>query len=325
MSFRSDQKARSARARASGFTLIEILVVLILIILLVGIVVPAVVAARRHAQSTRTELDMRSLASALEEYKKDHGGQYPKTNGIPNTGFAVLGRELAGVYGDGVTGAPPSVTADPNDPPAFSAANTYKVGDCVQLSNAGYVALDTVVNVSPPGPPSPAAVWAGFSPIDGYDGPGAKNAVGKKIGPYIQEGKFHIRGCAILDGNEHAILYFPATGTPSIDRLVNGVPSFVSDAPGPNKFNALDNLQFFIRPADAGGVGVNALRRIRVMVGDANFDGIINNGETAEHNGSYILWAPGPDEFYGPKTKDDNAPLTSTVISKCDDIIVTTP
>jgi prepilin-type N-terminal cleavage/methylation domain-containing protein len=317
MTFRPRQ---THRARTSGFTLIEVLVVLLILVLLAGIVIPAVVFARKRAKASRTEMDMRSLGAALEAYKSAHGGQYPKTGGALNTGFAVLGRELAGLYGDGyVPGNPP--TPDTNDPPQFNAANTYNVGDCVQSSGAAYVALETT-NVPPMGPASPAAVWAAFNPLDGRDTPGGKTAAGTNVGPYIQEGKFHIRGCAILDPDDHAILYFPATGNPNVKLPVNGGPSFVSDAAGPNKFNANDNLQFFIRKLDAGAPGVNALRRIRVMVGDANFDGIINNGENEEHNGSYILWAPGPDGFYGPKTSDDNAPLTSTVISKCDDIIV---
>ena len=104
--------------RSAGFTLIELLVVILILVLLFAIVVPAFVAARRKAFRVRTSADMETIRTVLEEYKKDHHGRYPASEGL-NTGFAVLARELIGVYGDGVTGIPPNTTPDPNDPPAY--------------------------------------------------------------------------------------------------------------------------------------------------------------------------------------------------------------
>jgi len=126
-----------------------------------------------------------------------------------------------------------------------------------------------------------------------------------------------------LDPTSSEAARFPATGNPNINRAIgqNGA-SFIAAGAGP-KFNASDNAQFFARFDDSGQPYVNAVRRMQAMMGDTNYNGWIDNGETAAYNGSYILWAAGPDGFYGPKSKDNNAPLTQTIVSKCDDIIVT--
>src|SRR5438105_67077 len=107
--------------RPAGFTLIELLVVILILVLLFSIVVPAFVAARRTARRKRTELDMQTIQNALEAYKLDHHGRYPQSEGL-NTGFAVLARELIGVYGDGFLPAPVGTPPppDPDDPPTWS-------------------------------------------------------------------------------------------------------------------------------------------------------------------------------------------------------------
>ena len=73
---------------------------------------------------TKTKADMAAVQQALEEYKNQHGGRYPSVGAL-NTGFAMLGRELYGMYGDGLTGVPPNMSPDPNDPPAWNGSATY--------------------------------------------------------------------------------------------------------------------------------------------------------------------------------------------------------
>jgi prepilin-type N-terminal cleavage/methylation domain-containing protein len=320
--------------RARGFSLIEILVVLLVIVVLMGILIPGVVLAVKAAKRKKTEATMMAVQNALEAYKADHRGQYPKTLGALNTGFAVLGRELAGTYGNGVddnsnqTPAPP----DPKDPPTHNPSNVYNVGECVQQGSLNnFVCLVDQQSTGKVGAAvTDTTAWAAFNPLDGLDGPGGKPA-NKKYGPYVEQGKFNIRGCAILDADGRAILYFPATGNPIITKPTPTGASFVGSGAGP-KFNVNDNIQFFVRPDDSGTQYVNAAKRIAAMMGDydpansgaaTNFDGIIDGNEGAVYNGSYILWAPGPDGLYGPKQANNNAPsFIPSEISKCDDVIV---
>jgi prepilin-type N-terminal cleavage/methylation domain-containing protein len=308
---------RLRRQHAAGFTLIEIMVVVLILVLLMGIALPAILYARKKAKATRTQADMQTIVSTLEEYKKDHHGQYPQSGGV-NTGFAVLARELMGIFGDGVTGVPPNTVPDPTDPPTYGNGTPYKAGDCVQQANAYYVAL-----ADNQGTPPPGVNWAVFSPLDNFDGPGQRfNGVRK--GPYIQPEKFHHRGCALLDPDDNPILYFPSAGrNPVITKDVNGGPSFVARGVGTWKFSTDDNVQFFYRVGET--TDQNAVPRIQGTLGDLNFNGIIDNGETATHNGTYLLWAAGPDGFFGPKGKGPSQPfsLTVTDVTNCDDLIVT--
>lgn len=52
-------------------------VVLVLAGLLASVAIPNLVIAQERAQQKRTMADMRTLAVAIEEYAKDHNGDYP--------------------------------------------------------------------------------------------------------------------------------------------------------------------------------------------------------------------------------------------------------
>ena len=203
---------RHGRRRA-GFTLVEILVVIGIIVLLAGILVPMVTRAMRTAKQTRIAADMQAIGTALEAFKADQG-DYPRV-GAADIGFALLGKNLLGPLGDGLLPPPPppgSPAPDPDDPPAYNAAKTYGPGDVVQSGGAGgvhYLCISPSTTVGPPAPqwvkcdPAPTATPS-INLTDGVDGPGIRlRDGGKKWGPYLQDGKFKVRGVAILDINDN--------------------------------------------------------------------------------------------------------------------------
>jgi prepilin-type N-terminal cleavage/methylation domain-containing protein len=59
-----------------GFTLVEMLAVIGVIVLLVGILVPAVMSARRAADKNAARMELQTIAMALEAYRVDFG-DYP--------------------------------------------------------------------------------------------------------------------------------------------------------------------------------------------------------------------------------------------------------
>jgi prepilin-type N-terminal cleavage/methylation domain-containing protein len=99
-------------ARASAFTLIELLAVIVIITILAGIVINGLGAVRKRAAAARCKAELATLANALEEYKR-HYGDYPQlgefthatiipaANAAPgvNTAEAKLFNCLTGVFG----------------------------------------------------------------------------------------------------------------------------------------------------------------------------------------------------------------------------------
>ncbi len=62
-----------------AFTLIELLVVVAVIAILAGIALPNFLEAQARAKVSRTQADLRTIATALETYRIDHN-QYPPEN-----------------------------------------------------------------------------------------------------------------------------------------------------------------------------------------------------------------------------------------------------
>ncbi len=56
----------------SGFTLIELLVVISIIAILAGMLLPALAAAKRHAQVRMAKLDIKNLELAISQYESDY-------------------------------------------------------------------------------------------------------------------------------------------------------------------------------------------------------------------------------------------------------------
>jgi hypothetical protein len=270
--------------------------------------------ASRNAKRLRAQQDFQTISAALEMYKQDHG-DYPRTEGIANVGFAVLGKALIGPYGDGLL---PGGGADAADPPQHQTAKPYASGESTRTgpNPPFYVTLnDAPANTSA----TSGYYYAYFDPHDGHDGPGFKTRPGaaQVFGPYLAPGKVKSRGVALLDPNERPILYFPARpGKPNINVLTPYGPYVGRDVR--SLFNANDNFEMFHHKETDSDSDV--LNRIRVMFGDLNYNGVIDAGETAIDK-PYVLISAGADGVFGPVGWDSAAPAEDTrrAVEKCDD------
>ncbi|MDR2250885.1 type II secretion system major pseudopilin GspG [Acinetobacter sp.] len=68
--------ARSSRARmkrASGFTLIEVMVVIVILGVLAALIVPNVMGRSEKAKIDTTQITLKGVAGALDQYKLDNG------------------------------------------------------------------------------------------------------------------------------------------------------------------------------------------------------------------------------------------------------------
>src|SRR5580765_5269727 len=118
----SPLSATSRPKSCAGFTLVELLVVIGIIALLAAFAIPMIYKAYKSGVATKTKADFQVISTALEAFKADTG-DYPRVD-APNTGFAVLCKELVAPFGDGVDpGSPP--TLDSTDPPVFSGGASY--------------------------------------------------------------------------------------------------------------------------------------------------------------------------------------------------------
>lgn len=321
-------QSRAGRTSARGaFTLVELLVVIGIVVLIAGIALPLVMRANRQARQTRIAADLQALATGLDAFKNDHGA-YPEVDAA-NLGAAILGRNLIGPLGDGYLPGSTSVTPDDTaDPPAYVATEIYGAGSVVQQSNTRYVAA-----VTPTGAPPGDVSWIQYDGAnDGADGLGIRmRSGGKKFGPYLQEGRFPMRGLAILDLNGNPILYFPARPVkPDIGGAAGYLPNALSPTYVNNNnslYDSSDNWMPFKHVADASDTP--ALYRIHAVLGDYNPNGAIDTaaGERSFEQ-PYLLWSAGADGLYGPITITDgsgtgvnsNFQINRRQADACDDV-----
>ena len=73
------KQLRRTRSQEAGFSLAELMVVIVIIGLLVTLVVPNVIQRLGFAQRSKAEVDIQSIASALDEYAIMNGNKYPES------------------------------------------------------------------------------------------------------------------------------------------------------------------------------------------------------------------------------------------------------
>ena len=97
--FRNEKQ--TPRRRATGFTLVELMVVIVILALLIGILLPSFSAVRAAARDARVRARISELSSGAMAYKNDNGyypGQRYSGELTTYTGSQVLGVSLFG-YG----------------------------------------------------------------------------------------------------------------------------------------------------------------------------------------------------------------------------------
>lgn len=97
-----------SRHPALGFTLIELLVVIAIIAILAGLLLPAVSAARQRAAVARARAEIKTLQTAINQYKTDYG-RYPVTKEAETWAANNGGSVTFGISVD-VTGATTKIT-----------------------------------------------------------------------------------------------------------------------------------------------------------------------------------------------------------------------
>jgi general secretion pathway protein G len=65
--------------RRSGFTLIELMVVMVILVLLAALVLPNVIGRTDEARRTSTIVQMRTIMTAIDQYRIDNAGLVPTT------------------------------------------------------------------------------------------------------------------------------------------------------------------------------------------------------------------------------------------------------
>jgi prepilin-type N-terminal cleavage/methylation domain-containing protein len=78
-----------------GFTLIELVVVMAIIAVLAALMVAAISAARKQADSTQRMGNTKTLETAIETFSSKNGGKYPNTTQVTASDVSAAGGLMA--------------------------------------------------------------------------------------------------------------------------------------------------------------------------------------------------------------------------------------
>jgi prepilin-type N-terminal cleavage/methylation domain-containing protein len=303
-------RRRAARA-ARAFTLIEVITVVAIIAVIMAIALPMLSSSMRNARKMRAASDLQTIRMGLDAYRTDFG-DYPRPD-QNYVGFALLTKAL---IAPGPAGGPlPPLGTAPF--PAGTIAHTGTPGQAGYLEFVAFGEPTGDGFTAPSGPPDNTK-WAVFFASDGKDGPGFRVRVGggQTSGPYLQEGKFRLRGLAMLDQWDNPILYFPARPQKPAPDASGEWPIALPVAT--SLYNPFHNLTFFMRPGDNDQVKARKRMEAVLVPNTTDWDGMVGSTEQAATTNAFLLWSAGADGNFGATFA--GADPTADEIKKVDDV-----
>jgi type II secretory pathway pseudopilin PulG len=285
-------------------------------VVIASIAIPMVNRARKAGVKTRVAADLQAIGVSLDAYRNDFG-DYPRftpDNDDPANLEFLNGAEILCLALIGPRSANGADLVPANDP-----------SDTNDGDGADGPGFRTTI------PP------AGTT--------GARRA-GRTWGPYIEADKFKLAdpNDPAADAKQHdptrlvmlsyygtPIVYLPSRAQKPAFNVAEGYvatppPAGSPVAPDHPIRGSMWDVRYASRNDGAGGQvsffrhehegetdDVEALDRIRAMMGDINLDGDIDPGETALATGGYALWSAGHDDQFGPHE--------ATHPEECDDVM----
>jgi type II secretory pathway pseudopilin PulG len=306
------------RTRASGLTVIEILVVVSIIAILVGLLLPAVHTVQKMAKETKQKAQLTSIELGLAAFKSDYGDYPPSSWANPNIAGsrmdycgaqklaeALLGWDLLGFHPDSAwradgldrNGGP--TTYDPLKVNPTAQTLDKRKGRYIELEHANAFRLGDSV----------AGLRDGLFP-DTSNGTG-NPPLG---GTYVLCDVFTVRECKVLENSSNILVPGVAAkmvspGTPILYYKANPASKVIdSGDPETRIYNVRDNWPLISLGMLADGLKPITDRR-RHPLEDANYfyeyirDPRVQARPYPYRPDSYLLISAGADGLYG--TNDD--------------------